>query len=113
VLDALDDVDAARRAGAQRIAEDQAFGHGVSTGRGCRDGRREELTGRLGEVAHRVDDCIGGAGGRALASRLDDRRTALLDAGNEVVAQPLLVADDIRRRSPTDGGVPRIGKLSR
>ena len=113
VLDALDDLDASRRSRAQWIAEDEPLGHAVAAGRGRGDRGAELLAGRPGDLSDGVDDRIRRAGCGALASRLDDRRAPLLDIGDELAAQPLLVADHLRRGPPADARVPCVGELRR
>ena len=105
------DLDRARRGRPQRVAEDETLRDAVAAVRGRRDRRAEDLAGRLGDVAHRVDHGVGGAGGARLAPRRDDRRAPLLDGADEVALQPRLVADDLRRRPAADLRVVEVGEL--
>jgi len=57
---------------------------------------------------HGVDGRVGGAGGAALAPRVDDRLAALLIYRQEVVLQPLPIGDDLQQRPAVD---PRLLKV--
>ena len=104
---------AAGAGGAKRVAEDEALGDVVATARRRGDGGAELLARRARDVADGVDDRVRGAGRRALAAGLDDRGAALLDVGDELAAQPLLVADDLGRGPAADRRVPGVGELGR
>src|SRR6185295_8010232 len=91
-LDALDDLVAAA-AGADRIAEDHAFGNAIAAVGRDAHGHPVAVAAAVDPVAHVVDRRVGGAGGGGEAARVDDRRAALLHRGNERRFEPGLSVD--------------------
>ncbi len=67
--------------------------------------------GRRGEGGDGIASCIGGGGGGGETAGFDNGGATLLDSGDEVALEPVMVADDLGGGLAIDFGVKEVGIL--